>query len=527
MEHHSRIATILKSSNQVEQTSLTCANALLMLKERSAFLLSRKDVLERQLAVSSLLIQEVKPGSTLFSFVKQQPLDSESESRRRSFVAMALQVQSVIVNVSERVELMQSMRVTNDSAQLETKKAKRLLLFLKSIYDRTANLVADIDRLYKHVQVITPCVDSNDLRRASNLTSPARRSHRNPLTPEQSVVKSALQFKDVSKIVKNLRSSMKALSAPSFCSRRSRFVREGPNAIPFRLHEDKTERSHVVSKLMTSPHQSTNKQSEYSALLSSALLSTENSSKPSQGAMSIFDSTSLSLSLPRSYTERLTSDVAETALSALGKTTALVKEAHEKNKNVNTMNEKMPVTEAKKKTSAPVRFFVSGAEPSASVNEEKLTCTPNPLVNKLASPVFLSGFGEALPSISSSKFLDKEKDTRTEEKRISPEKITEAQFEITPSATVLPHDVSEVKSSALADFSIIHPSPVLGSVGSEPNYREILTKFYEEHNISKIGDVDSNLAKYKVIFFLYGIHQTALVTNDINYLFLSVPILFN
>jgi hypothetical protein len=527
MKHHSRIATVLKSSNQVEQTSLTCGNALLLLKERSFFLLSRKDVFERQLAISSRLIQEVKPGSALHSFAKQQPLDSESESRRRSFVATAVQIQSVIVNVSERVELMQSLRVSTDSAQLETKKAQRLLLFLKSIYDRTANLVADIDRLHKHVQVITPRIESDDPWRARTLTSAARRSHRKPSTPEQSEVKSAMQFKDVSKVVKNLRSSVTALSAPSVLfSRRSRFAREGRNAIHFRQYEDRSERIHVVSNLMTSPHQSTNKKKEYSALPSQALLSTENSSNPSQGAMSIFDSSSLSLSLPRSYTERLTSDVAESALSALVKTTAIVK-VLEKNTKVNTRNEKMPVTEAKKKASAPMRFSMSGAEPPAPLHEEKLTRAPNQLANKLASPVLLSGFGEALPSINSSKFLGNETDTMTEEKRISPEKNTEAQVEIMPSASALPQEVLELKSSALADFSTIHPAPVLGSAVSEPNYREILTKFYEEHNISKIGDVDSNLAKYKVIFFLNGIHQTVLATNAINNLSLFVSILSN
>jgi len=161
------------------------------------------------------------------------------------------------------------------------------------------------------------------------------------------------------------------------------------------------------------------------------------------------------------------------------------------------------------------------------MHEEKLTRAPNQLANKLASPVLLSGFGEALPSINSSKFLGNETDTMTEEKRISPEKNTEAQVEIMPSASALPQEVLELKSSALADFSTIHPAPVLGSAVSEPNYREILTKFYEEHNISKIGDVDSNLAKYKVIFFLNGIHQTVLATNAINNLSLFVSILSN
>jgi hypothetical protein len=46
---------------------------------------------------------------------------------------------------------------------------------------------------------------------------------------------------------------------------------------------------------------------------------------------------------------------------------------------------------------------------------------------------------------------------------------------------------------------------------TQPDNRDVLTKFYQQHNPSKIGDVEANLTKYKVslhlLCYLYFIVQ--------------------
>lgn len=66
----------------------------------------------------------------------------------------------------------------------------------------------------------------------------------------------------------------------------------------------------------------------------------------------------------------------------------------------------------------------------------------------------------------------------------------------------VPNPLNEKKAEQTAPPSTFgsasQTTQIPTSIGSSPDYKAILTKFYQTHNPSKISEVDKNLIKYQV-----------------------------
>mmetsp|Transcript_33 Transcript_33/g.44 ORF Transcript_33/g.44 Transcript_33/m.44 type:complete len:805 (-) Transcript_33:244-2658(-) len=138
-------------------------------RERSTFLLSQRDDIERQLSESKKLIDEQtrsrNSGSLRASILDEQPLDSESEKQRRRITAKAVRTQKLLGCLRERIRLNDSVFETKEgylepsmfdqsySRKSGEKEANAALYdTLKMGYNRTVRLGTNTDKLYKKVK---------------------------------------------------------------------------------------------------------------------------------------------------------------------------------------------------------------------------------------------------------------------------------------------------------------------------------------------------------------------------------------
>ena len=498
-----RRASILRDSRQLEQVLLSGSTPLLLLKQRAVLLLSRKDVWRRKITEATSLLREAKPGSVSLNFANQQPLDSESEFRRRSLRAMALQVQGMLASVTECLELMLSMfdlpsensiEIANNGPT-QTQKTKRLLLFLKAAYDRTTSVDTTVERLLKEVDAISPFEDF-------------RRTRRNQLSPVQNKRSacSSRSFDEVSRGVAALQRSIHTIADANHRIPTTRqFRQEVPNVMlardAQRIIGHESERSQVASTLTNSSY------TIQSRVQISNYLISDTGSKASLVALPRrnVETVALSMKLPDTSKELLSFDIATSALAELGTTFSKVSEAHEKKKKGFTPIpiEKGPLSKAEQRSLAPSRsiarsddrsaipeacpskpHLLSGEgttatkiyEPKQSGDDYDNICNDD----KLSSVGMFAGFEEALSSECGTTNAGKE---------------TKEDETIRASEVSLRQDAVDASSNDVPLFSAVEdPS-------TQTNYyRHLLTGFYQEHNLAKIGDIENNLAKYKVCF---------------------------
>jgi len=501
-------ASILKDRHQLEQVLLSGSTPLLSLKQRAVFLLSRKDVLGRKMTEATSLLREAKPGSASLNFAVQQPLDSESEFRRRSLRAMALQVQGMLASATECLELMLSMfdlpsensiEIANNKL-MQTQKTKRLLLFLKAAYDRTTSVDTTVERLLKEVDAISPFDDF-------------RRTRRHQLSPVQKKISacSSKSFDEVSRGVAALQRSIQTMADANYLIPTTRqFRQEVPNVKLVRDAQrsigHESEGSQVASKLTNTSNTIQSSFFFHSRLPNSNYLISDNGSKASLGALPRrnVETVALSMKLPVTSKELLSFDIATSALTALGTTLSRVSEAHEKKIRGFTPIpiEKKSLSKAEQRLLAPSRsiarsddrpaipeacpskphlFPEEGTtaakiyEPKQSGNDYNNICNDD----KLSSVGMFVGFEEALSSECGTSTTSAGKETKEDET-------------IRASEISLRQDSVDANSDDAPLFSAVEDPSTRTNY-----YRHLLTRFYQEHNLAKIGDIENNLAKYK------------------------------
>ena len=180
-EFEAKVEGLVSGCEELWSASVTLGSRVQDQKQRSVFLLSRSDDVDRQLQESQRLIDEqIRPAHSSTggaNILNDQPLDAESEKLRLGIATKALVTQKAVGNIQDQIRLMENIfdlnRKKGESSEnlIERMsrpgysprqafrsdenviKAANMALFdaLKRGYDRTGQVEACLDKLQRQI----------------------------------------------------------------------------------------------------------------------------------------------------------------------------------------------------------------------------------------------------------------------------------------------------------------------------------------------------------------------------------------
>ena len=511
-------------------------------RQENALLLSRKTDASRQVAHSTQIIKEhLTPGTNGQSLAKDQPLDAESERRRREMNANVTLVKGQIDMVTERSDLLE--RCTTSSSTGHGSKA--ILTSVMKCYqksNKTDHQIKAIESKILTTSEAVPLQQNKAPTRSTGRTtyglfSPAsRRRPKIQALPLGNLASPQPRYPSGKK--QDPKAELSALLAKEaalqgMTQNRPNTVKLGSNLRLNQLEATPNSRQKSVPRkmgenLLLSP---TNRYQDTPSKSSAGLTQTVLFSPPSKSqSRSGWDRPSnidqakmkqISFSAPNEVKEVTVASVSKSALAPFGTTPEKVKEDLKLNKAGFTprrahQEDSRQAPPATSKNSVTPATKTSGKEP-----EQKKTISSSsfpPLPTKAPTPVSKK-LGSATPSKDKPPLVPsgtapapaKEVDKSSSDKSAPAFGSSLSGMKGLGDSLFSPAGKGNASASPFGsgkdDSKPSNSSSIFGSPAATPasapkqdsskDYHAILTEFYQKHNPSKVGEVSKNLEKYK------------------------------
>jgi Ca2+-binding EF-hand superfamily protein/uncharacterized membrane protein YgcG len=554
---------IEKLVGSIQVFRLACIDidaALSKQSQENAFLLSRKTDASRQTNEARRLIDEhlIQKGKGASNVAETQPLDFESEQRRRSYAASAMQVSGQIKRVNESAKMLES------SCSSTKAGTTALLTSLMDCYKKSRAFEQTLFRIDSKITASSRSIpmqlpaapgSKNETpkgRSTYGLTSPSTSSKREKLRPLP--IPAVFSSPNSNRVLKDNNFSLETekwrsieYSLQNLGSERTKTIKLGGVSTLKALSTPTFEQNTTVRKdrgtsLLLSPQPAqTTFEGSYSGNTTSVALFSPPSATKSRSAWdrpsSVDQSRAkqMSLSTPRDLKEVTVADASRAALAAYGTTPEKVKASLEVKKSEGAV--KSPIRQSRSPlpsssegqdrngknsssvafpplpTKAPTPFSQNVGVASGSTPKDEIASS-HPLIPETAPKPFSGLSAASTGRLTPSK---KEEPTTPEVKKdpnVSLGKTSsggdkagasvfggitnlgDSLFSLAGKTDSKPSDSSFGFKSASS-----HPQGLTSTSGSSGlDFKQVLTSFYQKHNPSKLGEVDKTLEKFKVSF---------------------------
>ena len=535
----------------VNKLQSACADSdrnLSLNAQRSAFLLSRKTDISRQVAEARRFV-DASGSSGASDILTTQPLDRDSETLKRQLSTQCIHVKKLITTLEERLTLLTGI-CSSDAHKART----NLLQALVKAFQKTKLFQEESIRIDRKVQEMakkipeqravdtlrSPMKSPFGRRRKPAKIAPLALSTGTPSRKKQTEISIADKKRQAAARWGAMERSLQSLKSQEITKLG---VRELPLAIaaaPDSIQSRTTARSPAKSMLLPAANPAGFSSATPANPASVALFSPPSSLKTRSGWDKVSEldrAKQISLSLPAEVKETTFAAAAGEALAPYGTTPDKVRASlgvtkrgasPPKPRSSSSTSKPASSSEQKKAPSGAAFPPISSKAPSNPFGEPKKSDSSSfPPMSKLPPKPFSSvgekneakaALGKAIPS-SAGDSLKTPSMPSMSIKSALPAGLQGLTGKVDPSATSKPafgmgglgtslfggagnNDIA--KSPELSKTAPGFGSPPAANAAPEPNYTDILTEFYQKHNPAKVADVGKHLTKYKAsIYFVF------------------------
>lgn len=487
------------------------------LQQRLVHLLSVQDDLEKQKKETNTALEEQASDNAPKNIARKEPLDADSEWKRRKIVYKCREIQNLISIVDTRLALnkeifsffddikedeLQSETVSLTLSKTKQSATRALFMSLTSGYEH----VRDFDSFVKMLLEKTTALSSSYKATQGHPSRSAKKvrvrsrggfSRRtiSPL-PTSHLTSPLMKTRDPSKtqssIIKRnamLRQAASSLSTNGSCSSntfylRERLITQSSAANQGNIPDWKSKgRSELFSTSKLSKPGSSTPKPATAMPVAKALFASPLAGTTARPGWNI-DEPLLKVEIPQKLKQIDTNEAAKTALATFGTTPE--KLAQGRNIIHRDAEEALNPSPTKKRSSRK-------SKPSEDVSSSSSSNAAFPLISSKSKPSStMPKSNSAFPPMS----------------QTAPKPFAAAAPKPAVASSTAAAPKSAVVSSAAAfpPMSTAAPKSPFASSGDKTDsdsidYKKWLTKFYEENNPAKLAEVDASLVKYKVSLF--------------------------
>jgi hypothetical protein len=549
LEQH--ISSVVENIQRVRLSCLDTDDMLTNQLKENAFLLSRKTDATRQAKEARRLLDEndLARNGMPSKFTETQPLDFESERRRRQLAASAMYVKEKIGILNERAELLKKCSAPDES---ETG-TQELLRSIMALFDHCKSFDQSLFRVEEKLSDISKCIPIQ-LSRPKGLTtygllSPSNYSRQVKIRPlpipgeitspipkrrqhDAGVGAVATEFSKWQRV----ESSLQSLASVPGISVKLWGLSRISNKDPLAAGQRRTapERSRRVA-LLLSPSTSGKPLGGSDVAESSIILFSPRSSTKPRGGWDLPSSVdqanvrNMSVSAPRELKEVSIAAASRDALAPFGTTPEKLRASLEvkmtegisgsssrqaRSSTPSATGDEQAARKSSKQTHNPSTALTP--MPSAATFSQKtsLDKAPSPRSPKGDGSLSYPPISKSAPRPFSSKEPSSSGDSKLPLSKKAEPSLPDVMNKLMPSprksssSEQAPNfhfgDMKGLESSLFTLPSKPEPMakhpPQTSGEASSPDFKTLLTSFYQKHNPSKLFEVEKTLEKYKVSF---------------------------